>query len=368
MRIRDSHRSRLRILCACVLPGAFAGCAIIQPLDLPPPSTEPRTVTYVVHPKPSFTAMTADKAVFAMLGVGAAISEGREWVDIYAIPDPAVEVSLGLMQALERSHGMRLAAPPIASSQTDAASIASAARGHARYVLDVSTTRWGFSYFPALWTRYWVPYQAQASLIDTESGKIVAQATCRSPLPNDVEGPTYDEMLKDKAASLKKMLSTAAASCLDSLWNDMAPGDAAKRRAAATPPAAAAALPVLLTAAPSLPTIPLDGNRLAGQTWRFEHPANQQVFGYVEMSFKAGGRIDARNRRSSTTGRYEVQGGTLCATYDSTAWGKSCYVVPDRPGEAVVLRSTASGSEVPFEVCSQDGRCTPATPAAIGTR
>jgi len=98
------------------------------------------------------------------------------------------------------------------------------------------------------------------------------------------------------------------------------------------------------------------------KTWRYVH--HEERFAFVELAFQSDGRIEARNKLSSTTGRYEVHDDMLCATYESRGWGRNCYYVLDDGGDALKLQSLSVQRTVGFEVCTE-ASCIPATRANI---
>jgi hypothetical protein len=225
MRLSENHQGTMKkVILAAVCVAAATGCTTVrkQPMDAKAAtSLKAQTVAYTVRKKPDFAAMTAGKAAFAMIGALAMISEGNGIVATHNIDDPAASISTGLAKALEERHASRLVTPPISVSADDAEQVAASAKGGAKFVLDVQTINWSFGYFPTDWTHYRVLYVAKARLIDADTRNVVAEGACRRIPETNAGAPTYDELLADGAARLKKELAISAASCVQTLKTEM---------------------------------------------------------------------------------------------------------------------------------------------------
>jgi len=180
-----------------------------------------QTVAYTTRKKPDFTAMTAGKAAFAVIGAIAMINEGNSIVASNNIPDPADAIAAGLAKALNTAHGARLVTPPVSIETDEASQIIARANGVARYVLDVQTTNWSFAYFPGDWSHYRVIYFAKARLIDTQTKQVVAEGMCKRVPESITDAPTYDELLARQAARLKSELVAATGECVQVLKKEM---------------------------------------------------------------------------------------------------------------------------------------------------
>lgn len=198
---------------------ALSGCTTIrnQPIDQKAQeSIKGQSVAYSTRAaKPDFSAMTAGKAAFAMLGAIAMISEGNSIIASHNVPDPADEIASGLVQALQQSHGA--VATPSIMVKGNAIDQLIASAGSAKYLVDVETVSWSFMYFPTDWTHYRVVYTAKARLIDTQTKAVVAEGGCNRVPDQSATSPTYDELLANGAKRLKAELSTAAQECLAKL-------------------------------------------------------------------------------------------------------------------------------------------------------
>jgi hypothetical protein len=204
---------------ALTLVGAFAltGCVSVNQAALNTDTStklQGRSVAASKYATPDFTAMTAGKAAFAILGAVAMIAEGNGIVRDNAIDDPALTIAAGLQSRLGTAKGMTAVTNTAITSKNDLPSVIASNPG-ADYVLDVQTLNWSFLYFPTNWTHYRVMYTARVRLIDAASKTVVAESGCKSVPSDDKNAPTYDELLADKAALLKSHLAKAAAECVD---------------------------------------------------------------------------------------------------------------------------------------------------------
>jgi hypothetical protein len=201
-----------------------SGCASvnIQPIDIKSVAAlKNQSLSHTTREKPSFTAFTAGKAVFGMLGGALMISEGNKIVKENDVPDPANSIAVGLAKALGEKYGTKFSGNTVIVTTDEAEQIADVSKASAKFVLDVETVNWSFIYFPTNWARYRVIYTARARLIDTEAKKVVAEGFCnRIPQP-DANAPTYDELVANSAAGLKSELSLATEECINSFRKEM---------------------------------------------------------------------------------------------------------------------------------------------------
>ena len=213
-----------KLFCTIAAVAMLAGCAAPTKRAVDAGATSAlrnQTLAVTVRPMPDFAAMTAGKAAFAVLGALAMISEGNRLVALHKLPDPGVAIAGGAAGALEAAHAMRLVQPPVAVSGTDPAAMARAARGKARYLLDVETRYWGYGYFSTDWTHYAARHTALARLIDTETGAVMAEGFCKYWPESNAGAPTHDELFANDAALLKRLFSNAASACVQTLRTEM---------------------------------------------------------------------------------------------------------------------------------------------------
>jgi hypothetical protein len=220
-----------------------SGCTTINKQALAPTSStllQNQTVTQTVRKKPDFSSFTVGNATFGLVGALAAISEGNSLIAAKRVDDPADAIAAGISQALAANHGARVVSPRIAVDGDDPKQIATAAKGKARFVVDVQTYNWSLIYFPTDWTHYRVIYNAKARLIDVETSAVVAEGGCKNMAETNANAPTYIELTGDDAALLKKQLGQYAGACIRSLTKEMFALDSGPATPDAAPPASLA--------------------------------------------------------------------------------------------------------------------------------
>ncbi|HEU4777638.1 MAG TPA: hypothetical protein VFS95_12490 [Telluria sp.] len=214
-------------LIAASLVAVLTGCASTTPSN--PIDNEissamlNQNIVQVVHLRPNFTAMTAGKVAFpgGLLGAMMTGASGNDIISQNNVQDPAIAIGRELVKELALTRGAKVVPSVITLESRDAAAIAAAALSRAPYVLDVETRIWNFAYFPTDWTHYRVSYVAQARLIDSATGKILADATCKRIPDSNVGAPSYDDLVGGAAAGLKSELAQATAQCIASLKTDL---------------------------------------------------------------------------------------------------------------------------------------------------
>jgi hypothetical protein len=165
--------------------------------------------------KPSFSAMTAGKAMFGMIGAAAMISQGNSIVKENGIEDPAAYIGEKLLADLASANSLQVVKrKDVVASGTDVAKL-SKQYADVGLLVDVQTINWSFAYFPTDWTHYRVIYSAKFRLIDTKRAKIIADGFCARIPDDSPEAPTGDQLLENNAARLKQELQTAADHCVN---------------------------------------------------------------------------------------------------------------------------------------------------------
>lgn len=258
--------------CVLMLPAWLAGCALpsARPLDVSGlTAVRSQDVAVTARKKPGFTALTPGGATAGILGMAIGSTEGNRMIAAYDVPDPADAIARDLALALRDSQGSRTIPEPVAVESSDPAQIAAAAKGRARFVIDVETRLWMLSYFPTDWTHYQVKYSAAARLIDVDTATVQAEAGCKQADAKPEGAPTYDEMVSDRAARLKAELAGDAAMCAAQFRRDMfAMRDARPVPLplvpAATPVAVAASAAPAPLAAPPAPAVNWTGVMACG--------------------------------------------------------------------------------------------------------
>lgn len=221
-------------ICILVLSLALTGCVSTKTIPLQGESIAARhggTITASVREKPDFSAMTAGKAMFGMIGAAAMISAGNEIVRTNGVEDPAVVIGDRLMADLAAAHSLNVKARSNAIAATNEPDKLASLYPETDLLLDVQTVNWSTVYFPTDWNSYRVIYSVKLRLLDTHKGKMVAEGFCaRVPEKSD-DAPGYDELLADNAAVLKRELAIATDYCVGEL----------RSKVLSLPPATAAA-------------------------------------------------------------------------------------------------------------------------------
>lgn len=208
---------RKTLLGAGLAGALLCGCVSVQNKPLTADASarlEGKSLAQAVHAKPSFTAATAGKAMFGILGVAAMNSKGNSIVAENQVPDPAQAISAGLMHRFAGQLHMTVQEDPIQAT-SDKLDVLAAQSKAADYLLDVQTVNWSYGYYLSNLSRYRVLYYAHIRLIDTHARAVVAETLCKTQPNTDENAPTQDELLNDHAAGLKRLLEKAAADCAD---------------------------------------------------------------------------------------------------------------------------------------------------------
>ena len=294
---------------ACAL--ALAGCVSVENIPMSAGTADAlkgREISLSERAKPDFGAMTAGRmaggALFGAIGGAVAgnamVSAGNEIVQQNGIQDPAEQIGAALSGALGAKFGARPNAPRTQLS-TDEATEARNAQG-SDLVLDVRTINWGFVYFPTSWSKYRVMYTARTRLIDAKKGQVLAEAGCAAPIAENADAaPTYEELLAEGAARLKKELAQATEFCAGEFASKMFSLDLAQYRSTAAPLAAAPAskkaeAPVQTArAAPAATVAAAKGLPLAGTLWKYRFEdrkfANRKRDFSVQLAGAAGSAV-----------------------------------------------------------------------------
>lgn len=213
-----------RIITFCVLIILTTGCVSVKHIPLTKVTSAGltgRSVNATHYPKADFTAFTAGKAAFGMLGAAAMISAGNKIVKDNEIPDPAIAITSGLKNRLMKTRQINAVESEQKFAKNDKVKELINTYSGADYLLDVKTLSWMFSYYPTDWSHYRVTYSARFRLIDTNMQKIIAESMCTSVQGDDKKPPTKDQLLTDKAALLKDYLNKASIECIEGLSKDI---------------------------------------------------------------------------------------------------------------------------------------------------
>ena len=170
-------------------------------------------VVYTTRDRASFSAMTAGKAAFALIGAVAMLAAGAKILDENQISDPSTELGEKLAKSLEAKYNTQTAGAPIKTADGNIDQMAKDS-SDAKFAIDVQTINWGFAYFPFDWSHYRVLYVAKARLINLETKQVVAEDGCQIYKKENENAPTYDQLMANQAALLKDMIKAATGECM----------------------------------------------------------------------------------------------------------------------------------------------------------
>lgn len=185
-----------------------------QPAMATQASVAPGAVAYAVPAnRPSFLADTASKDALAgaltfagaAMAVNLEMKAGDALVSADAIVDPAVAIARDVAEGYAASSGGQVADAP---TDWDGAGAA-----QARYLVKVSTSGWGFTYYPLDWSHYHLTYDAKLELVDVASKRVIARATCSHRPDQSAEHLTYEDLTGNGGAALKSQLKAIAGEC-----------------------------------------------------------------------------------------------------------------------------------------------------------
>lgn len=195
----------------------LSGCASTKNITMDHSTaslTKPATVVISNRESPDFSAATAGKALFGVVGVLSMLSEGKKIVEQNNVEDPAHFISTEIFTAISQGYQLELINSDKIVSGNNIRKI-SAAYATADWVIDVETLNWGFMYLPADWNNYWAFYTARVKIIDTRDQAIIAQWLCPYQQEDDGATPSYDEFLLNNAERLKQEIQKAAVHCIN---------------------------------------------------------------------------------------------------------------------------------------------------------
>lgn len=172
-----------------------------------------RSIRPTARPAPYLSTLTPGNVLFGALAGG---SGGQRFISENGLEDPTPQLSRTLAQRLAASHGMQLQDPALAIDGD--ASAAPAQDSH--YLLDVKGS-WKYVYIGLDPRHYQAEYGAQAQLANTASKTVVADASCRLETDKKQRPPTYDEMVENKAARLKRAFAALAEACASRLEQEL---------------------------------------------------------------------------------------------------------------------------------------------------
>lgn len=197
----------------------IGGCVSVKHLPL---STEHasrlrgQTMQRSEYEKPDFSAMTAGKVRFGLLGASAMIRAGNEIVSENEVDDPAIYIGQKIAEDLSRRYELQLSASPPGEAKSDSLSDLVETYGATALLLDVKTINWSFLCFPTDWNNHKIRYSVRLCLIDTTRKMVIAEEFCpyQPEYEDSNDAPSYEDLMADRASGLKSALRTAAEHCI----------------------------------------------------------------------------------------------------------------------------------------------------------
>lgn len=173
-----------------------------------------KTAAVTLHERPTFMAMTAGKATFALLGAGAMAKAGNDFVEKNDIRDPVEIVRTQLGELLQSTYGLQV--KPVDTTVTKEQKSDKLAKLHPEtdYVLSVRSGGWNYAYYPSQWGQYWVGYSVQVQLIDTKTNKHLANMACNASTHQSPNRPTKEQLEANGAQLTKDITSALGWTCV----------------------------------------------------------------------------------------------------------------------------------------------------------
>ena len=205
-----------RSLIMAAIAMLVAGCAPVSTKSISAAQDlQGKKLIVTNHPIPDFSAGTAGKAMFGLVGGLAMISSGNELVRTDEIPDPAVRIGNQLANSLAQNQGVILVpSSGLVAPSGNAADLIKTYPG-ADLLLDVKTYAWSYMYYPTQWATYHVFYAANIRLVDGKTGDVIAQQTCKTDPVDPNHAPSLEELRANQGALLKKLFVQAADTCVN---------------------------------------------------------------------------------------------------------------------------------------------------------
>jgi len=156
---------------------------------------------------------TSEMANFAMIGAFAMIAEGKRLAAELQLEEPANTVGAEIAAAFAAARGGQVSPEPLAVTTSSQDLIASNG-GKAAFVIDVAPVGMTAIYYPSDWSHYGLIYSANLRVLDAASGKVIGKAKCRVKRATSPDPPTYEQLIGNNGAGLRKLIAAANASCV----------------------------------------------------------------------------------------------------------------------------------------------------------
>jgi hypothetical protein len=172
-----------------------------------------KSVAVVLHERKSFSAMTAGKAMFGLIGAAAMVKAGNDFVEENQIPDPAIIVREQLANMLRDQFGAVPMAVDTTATKSDKPAELIKVHTESDYILSVKHVGSMYAYYPGKWDGYWVGNSVAVQLIHTASGKVISKGNCYASTHKNPVRPSLDQLRADRAQLTKDTLASLAWKC-----------------------------------------------------------------------------------------------------------------------------------------------------------
>ncbi len=197
----------------------LCGCVSTKNIPITESAISNDTIHSVIvskREKPSFIAQTSGKALIGgLVGAFAATISGNEIVNKNGIEDRAPYIGNEIFKSLATKYKVEQIKDNILLLDDDSLDGICQLYSVADYVLDVETTNWSFTCFPLDWNNYRVNYHARLRIIDIAKKSILAEGFCSRVPEQDVNSPSYEELMANNAERIKTELKDAADYCIE---------------------------------------------------------------------------------------------------------------------------------------------------------
>lgn len=211
---KSSIKATLRLLAPLILiTGISTSCVSTKDVSLSATDREAmrgKTVTVSTREKPHHWVMKQSAMMAASLGgaIGGGIAgamaekEGSAQIAKHQIANPNDTMTAAVGKDLIRKTGLRLVPSRGTTKALDPKKVA-AENPHADYVLDCFTTAWMGNYYPMSFGKYFIMFGAKMQLVETSTGRVVAEGFSLYQDEDRDHAPDYDGIYSNNAAYLK---------------------------------------------------------------------------------------------------------------------------------------------------------------------
>lgn len=164
-------------------------------------TTREKPVHWVVK-QSAMAAASLTGAIGGGVAGAIAVKEGKAQTEKHHIENPNDRISLEVAKTLVAKTGARQVPSRATTTSLDPKKVA-AENANADYVLDCFTTAWIGNYYPLSIGKYYIVFAAKMQLVETASGRVVAERFSSYQGKDKANAPDYDGIYSNGAAFLK---------------------------------------------------------------------------------------------------------------------------------------------------------------------